>query len=91
MTRIHAAIRPTPTGEAGVASSGTNRRSKSADHDDSSRCSADGTSGTVTGSTVADSSDRWYEASRLRMAPTAWRATTRRVTKLRPLRMRSTS
>ena len=41
--------------------------------------------------TLADRSVRWNEASRLRIAPIAWRATTRRVAKLRPLRMRSTS
>ena len=91
VTRIHAIIRPVPIGAGGVAASGTKRRPKSSDHDDSSRSSGAGTSGITAGCTTADSSARWYDASRLRIAPIAWRATTRRVAKLRPLRIRSTS
>ena len=91
MTRIHAAVRPAPMAAGGVAVSGTIRRSKSADHDDSSMSPAAGATGMSVGRRTAEPSTRWYDASRLRIAPTAWRATTRRVAKLRPLRVRSTS
>ena len=74
------------------AASGTKRRSKSSDHDDSSSSSGAGDVGhqrPAARRLIASSC--WYDASRLRIAPIAWRATTRRVTKLRPLRIRSTS
>jgi hypothetical protein len=41
--------------------------------------------------TSGPGSSTWYDAARLRITPTDWRAVTRRVQKDRPLRTRSTS
>ena len=74
-----------------MSASGTKHRSKRRVHDEFSSASGGGTTGISTLCTLADRSVSWNDASRLRIAPMAWRATTRRVAKLRPLRMRSTS
>ena len=85
--------RPHPSrAEDPIRSGGMKARSKTVVHELCSSWSGGGRSGgEATVSTSADSSGRWKLASRFRMAPTAWRATTRRVAKERPSRMRSTS
>ena len=61
-------------------------------HDVSGRLSGSGTpAGNRTVSMSEPSSGTWKDASRFKMAPVAWRATTRRVQNDRPLRKRSTS
>ena len=72
-------------------SDGMKHRSNSFEKEVWSRVSGSGTFGIEIVCTSMDSDGRWNEHSALRIAPIAWRATTRRVRKDRPLRMRSTS
>lgn len=68
------------------------RRTRSPPQPVSSTASGGGTSvGADIDCTSASGSVIWNAADRLRMAPFDWRATTRRVAKDRPLRIRSTS
>jgi hypothetical protein len=93
LTFIQARVRPAPgraTGGDHVL--GTKRRSNESVQLVDCRDSGAGTSDSIAiGRRSIDGSGRWKEASRFKIAPTAWRAITRRVEKLRPLRMRSTS
>ena len=93
VTLSHATARPAPSRLATVESrGGMKRRSNTGLHDVGSSSSGAGMSGAIEiVSMSADSSACWYDASRFRIAPIAWRATTRRVQNDRPLRIRSTS
>ena len=70
---------------------GSSRRSKRSVHASSRPASGPATSGMGTLVSDGPSAGVVNEASRFRIAPMAWRATTRRVVKDAPLRRRSTS
>ena len=70
---------------------GTKRRSNIGVHESFDELVGPATSSSSKVCSDPEGSCTWKLASRLRMAPMAWRATTRRVQNDLPLRMRSTS
>jgi hypothetical protein len=76
----------------GAQSDGTKQRSDEGVHDSDINDSGPGTFGSIViVCRSREASASWNDASRLRIAPMAWRAMTRRVEKLRPFLIRSTS